>query len=82
MHSKLPVRRYLSGDRVNHNETADNQEVYALLGRVVAQLLQPGEALPIQEIIGALYRAGACADDPEIEAACERAIRLLASKLN
>ena len=40
---------------MNHNETADNQEVYALLGRVVAQLLQPGEALPLQEIIGALY---------------------------
>jgi len=67
---------------VNHNETADNQEVYALLGRVVAQLLQPGEALPLQEIIGALYRAGACAEDPKTEAACERAIRLLASKLN
>ncbi|MGJ0193300.1 hypothetical protein ACR6A7_13265 [Pantoea sp. RRHST58] len=67
---------------MNHNETADNQDVYALLGRVVAQLLQPGEALPIQEIIGALYRAGARAEDPEIKAACERAIRLLASKLN
>jgi len=82
MHSKLPVRHRLSGDRVNHNDAADNQEVYALLGRVVAQLLQPGEALPLQEIIGALYRAGAHAEDPETEAACERAIRLLASKLN
>jgi len=67
---------------VNHNEIADNEEVYALLGRVVAQLLQPGEALPLQEIIGALYRTGASAEDPATEEACERAIRLLASKLN
>lgn len=82
MYQRLPICYRLPGDRVNHNETADNQEVYALLGRVVAQLLQPGEALPLQEIIGALYRAGARAQDEETKAACERAIRLLASKLN
>lgn len=64
------------------SETADREEIYALLGRVVAQLLQPGETLPLQEIIGALYRAGARAEDPAIQDACERAIRLLASKLN
>jgi len=67
---------------VNPNETADRDEIYALLGRVVAQLLQPGEVLPLQEIIGALYRAGARTEDPAIQDACDRAIRLLASKLN
>lgn len=56
--------------------------MYALLGRIVAQSLQPGEALPVQEIIGALYRAGLRSGDAETMAACERAIRLLASKMN
>ncbi|RPD98068.1 hypothetical protein BBB56_16000 [Candidatus Pantoea deserta] len=67
---------------MKHDDAADSDEIYALLGRVVAQILQPGEALPLQEIIGALYRTGQRSGDPAIQAACERAMRLLASKLH
>lgn len=67
---------------MNSSEPVDSDEVYALLGRFVAQALQPGEALPLQEVIGALYRAGLRSGDAETMAACERAIRLLASKMN
>lgn len=67
---------------MQHSGPADNEEIYALLGRVVAQILQPGESLPLQEIIGALYRTGQRSGDPDIQAACERAIRLLMEKLH
>lgn len=67
---------------MKHNEPADDDEIYALLGHVVAQILLPGEALPLQELIGALYRTGQRSGDPKTEAACERAIRLLVSKLH
>jgi len=67
---------------LQHNEPADNDEIFALLGRVVAQILQPGETLPLQEIIGALYRTGQCSGDPEIQDICERAMRLLMGKLH
>jgi len=57
-------------------------EIYVLLGEVITQILKPGEDISPQEIIGALYRAGLRASNPEIQLVCEKAIQLLAKKLN
>ncbi|MBA2814576.1 hypothetical protein [Candidatus Pantoea persica] len=67
---------------MHSSEPVDSDEVYALLGRVVEQALQPSEEPPLQEVIGALYHADLRSGDAETMAACERAIRLLASKMN
>lgn len=67
---------------MKHDDPVDNEKIHALLGRVVAQILQPGEALPLAELIGALYRTGIVSGDPEVRQRCEHAIRLLIRKLD
>ncbi|QDY43787.1 hypothetical protein [Candidatus Pantoea soli] len=67
---------------MKQNEFEDADEIYVLLGKVITQILKPGEELSIQEIIGALYRAGLRSDKPEIQQACDKAIQLLAKKMN
>ncbi|ERH62613.1 MULTISPECIES: hypothetical protein [Pantoea] len=67
---------------MKHDELEDADEIYLLLGKVVTQIVQPGETLSVQQIIGALYRTGLRSENPAIQQACDNAIRLLAKKLN
>ena len=46
------------------------------------QLLHPGEAVHVHELIGALWRLKQSSPDSSMRVSCERAIRLLAKKLN
>ena len=61
---------------MKQNEFEDADEIYVLLGKVITQILKPGEELSIQEIIGALYRAGLRSDKPEIQ---QKELQLLAA---
>jgi hypothetical protein len=67
---------------VRQDDSEDAEAMHALLGDVITQILKPGEALSLQEIIGALYRTGLRSDSPGVQQACEKVIRLLAKKMN
>ncbi|ORM64012.1 hypothetical protein HA45_12945 [Pantoea rodasii] len=64
----------------------NENEIQDLMHQAVAvalkQLLHPGEAVHVHELIGALWRLKQSSPDSSMRVSCERAIRLLAKKLN
>ena len=58
------------------------EDVYAVIGTVVAILLKPDQQLTLHEIIDALHRMGRSAAKQDIGCACSEAIKLLARRMH
>jgi len=58
------------------------EDIYAVIGTVVARLLKPDQHLTLHEITIALHSMGQAAVAAGIRESCERAVRLLADKMH
>jgi len=65
---------------VNNDDAAE--DIYAVIGTVVARLLKPGEHLTLHEITTALHAMGETAAGQDVRNACRAAIRMLARQLH
>lgn len=61
-------------------ETAE--DVYAVIGTVVASLLKPDQQLTLHDIINALHQMGRDTERQEIGHACSEAIKFLARRMH
>lgn len=74
---------YTSIKKRGHVTDADTAEdVYAVIGTVVAILLKPDQQLTLHEIINALHNMGRNTETQEIGYACDEAIKLLARRMH
>ncbi|OWY78369.1 hypothetical protein CDN97_01050 [Pantoea sp. AMG 501] len=67
---------------MKQNRTEIGEEIHALLGRIVSGILQPGEAVTVQDIISALHQQSLQTACEKTRLICEQAIRILAHKLH
>ncbi|CRH29227.1 biofilm development regulator YmgB/AriR family protein [Pantoea ananatis] len=68
---------------MKQNRTEIGEEIHALLGRIVSGILQPGEAVTVQDIISALLHQQSLQTACEkTRLICEQATRILAHKLH
>lgn len=72
----------ISGAYPINEEKAGSELVNEVLGRVVKELLRPGEKLHVHELIASLWRLQQGSPESAVRDACEQAIRRLARKLN
>ena len=68
------------GGHMNDDDTAE--EVYAVIGTVVARLLKPDQYLTLHEIASALHSMGEASGTAGMRESCERAVRLLAQQMH
>lgn len=59
-----------------------NDEIRALIGKVVSRLVRPDEVLSVHEIINALHTLRVRSPDHNTRLSCKKAIRILARKLH
>lgn len=59
-----------------------NDEIRALIGKVVSRLVRPDEPLSVHEIINALHTLRVRSPDRNTRLSCKKAIRILARKLH
>lgn len=64
------------------NDDTTAEDIYAIIGTVVARLLKPGQHLTLHEITSALHSMGEAASAAAMRKNCERAIRLLAQQMH
>lgn len=60
----------------------EKQEIRALIGQVVLELVEEGGSKQLQDIICSLYRLSLHTDDHVIRRRCQKAIRMLADKMH
>ena len=59
-----------------------NDEIRALIGKVVSRLVRPDEPLSVHEFINALHSLRVRSPDRNTRLSCRKAIRILARKLH
>ena len=64
------------------NDDITAEDIYAVIGTVVARLLKPDHYLTLHEIISALHHMGEADGTKCIRESCERAVRLLAQQMH
>lgn len=64
------------------NDDTTAEDIYAVIGTVVARLLKPDQHLTLHEIISALHSMGEAVGAAEMRENCERAVRLLAQQMH
>ncbi|NIF23993.1 hypothetical protein [Candidatus Pantoea multigeneris] len=64
------------------NDDITAEDIYAVIGTVVARLLKPDQHLTLHEIISALYSMGKTDGTAKMRESCESAIRLLAQQMH
>ncbi|MCW0352493.1 hypothetical protein IAQ00_12470 [Pantoea ananatis] len=67
---------------MKQNGTEIGEDIHALLGKIVSGILQPGEAVTVQDIISALHQQSLQTGCEKTRLTCEQAIRILAHKLH
>lgn len=65
---------------MNNDDAAE--DIYAVIGTVVARLLKPGEHLTLHEITTALHAMGETDAGHDVRNACRAAIRMLARQMH
>ncbi|MGK3141215.1 hypothetical protein [Pantoea sp. C2G6] len=70
------------GEEVTDDELNIDDEMRALIGKVVSRLIKPDAALEVHEIINALHHLRVRSPDHQIRLTCQKAMRLLARKLH
>jgi len=65
---------------VNNDDAAE--DIYAVIGTVVARLLKPGEHLTLHEITAALHVMSEIDAGQDVRNACQAAIRMLARQMH
>lgn len=70
----------MDGGQLKDDITAE--DIYAVIGAVVARLLKPDENLFLHEIIGALHHHGQQSPERRVKNACLEAVRLLSRQLH
>ncbi|WP_416413949.1 hypothetical protein [Pantoea sp. App145] len=58
------------------------EDIYAVIGTVVARLLKPGQHLTLHDITAALHQMGESAPAQDVRDACRHAVRLLARQMH
>lgn len=64
------------------NDGTTAEDIYAVIGTVVARLLKPDQYLTLHEITSALHSTGESAGAAAVRENCERAVRLLAQQMH
>ncbi|HAU5566677.1 hypothetical protein VH86_24560 [Pantoea sp. BL1] len=64
------------------NDDTTAEDIYAVIGTVVARLLKPDQYLTLHEITSALHSMGEVAGAGVICESCDKAIRLLAKQMH
>lgn len=64
------------------NDDTTAEDIYAVIGTVVARLLKPDQHLTLHEITSALHSMGELSDDEDVRGVCARAARLLARQMH
>jgi hypothetical protein len=67
---------------VTDDDLTINDEIRALIGKVVSRLIRPDEVLSVHEIITALHSLRVRSPDRNTRLSCRKAIRILARKLH
>ena len=65
---------------MNNDDAAE--DIYAVIGTVVARLLKPGEHLTLHEITTALHAMGETDAGQDVHNACRAAIKMLARQMH
>ncbi len=64
------------------NDDTTAEDIYAVIGTVVARLLKPDQYLTLHEITSALNSMSEVVGTAGMRLSCERAIRLLAEQMH
>ncbi|PJZ05545.1 hypothetical protein PRCB_10910 [Pantoea rodasii] len=64
------------------NDDTTAEDIYAVIGTVVARLLKPDQHLTLHEITSALHSMGELSDAEDVRGVCARAVRLLARQMH
>ncbi|MBS0880949.1 hypothetical protein JK231_10080 [Pantoea sp. JGM49] len=64
------------------NDDTTAEDIYAVIGTVVARLLKPDQHLTLHEITSALHSMSEVVGTAGMRLSCERAIRLLAEQMH
>jgi len=64
------------------NDDITAEDIYAVIGTVVARLLKPDQYLSLSEITSALHSMGEASNAAGIRESCERAVKLLAQQMH
>ncbi|ADU72184.1 hypothetical protein [Pantoea sp. At-9b] len=64
------------------NDDTTAEDIYAVIGTVVARLLKPDQYLTLHEITSALHSMGEAAGSAGMRESCERAVRMLAQQMH
>lgn len=58
-------------------EVSDDEEIKALIGRTVLELLKESRDIHPRDIIQALYSLHACTDDQTVRSQCQQAMQVM-----
>ncbi|WP_065647583.1 hypothetical protein [Pantoea eucrina] len=61
---------------------ATAEDIYAVIGTVVARLLKPDEHLNLHDITTALHQMGETATGQDVREACRKAVIMLARQMH